>query len=169
MGQLPGENTLALDDGIPYYPTITEIAESPLRPGLLYVGTDDGNLQVTQDDGKHWANLTKRFPGLPETMWVSGIEASRHNAGTAYVSFDGHRSNDFANYLYRSTDFGNTMVVSDRRSAGESRDPRGARGSEESEPDLPSGPSTACTSRQTAVSIGSPWRAISRGCRSTIS
>jgi hypothetical protein len=108
MGQLPGENTLALDDGIPYYPTITEIAESPLKPGLLYVGTDDGNLQVTQDDGKHWANLTKRFPGLPETMWVSGIEASRHNAGTAYVSFDGHRSNDFANYLYRSTDFGNT-------------------------------------------------------------
>ncbi len=108
MGRLPSENTLALDDGIPYYPTITEIAESPLRPGLLYVGTDDGNLQVTQDDGKHWANLTKRFPGLPETMWVSGIEASRHNAGTAYVSFDGHRSNDFANYLYRSSDFGNT-------------------------------------------------------------
>ncbi|HEX3704409.1 MAG TPA: hypothetical protein VHU82_13835 [Vicinamibacterales bacterium] len=108
MGQLPSETTLALDDGIPYYPTITEIAESPLKRGLLYVGTDDGNLQVSQDDGRHWANLTKRFPGLPETMWVSGVEASRHNAGTVYVSFDGHRSNDFANYLYRSSDFGNT-------------------------------------------------------------
>lgn len=107
MGQLPTETTLALDDGIPYYPTITEISESPLKRGLLYVGTDDGNLQVTQDDGKHWANLTKRLPGLPETMWVSGIEASRHSAGTVYASFDGHRSNDFTNYLYRSTDFGN--------------------------------------------------------------
>jgi photosystem II stability/assembly factor-like uncharacterized protein len=110
MGQLPSETTLALDDGIPYYPTITDIAESPLKRGLLYVGTDDGNLQVSQDDGRHWANLTKRFPGLPETMWVSGIEASRHNAGTVYVSFDGHRSNDFANYLYRSTDAGNTWT-----------------------------------------------------------
>ena len=108
MGELPTDRTLALDDGIPYYPTITEIAESPLEAGLLYVGTDDGNLQVTRDDGKHWANLTKRFPGLPETMWVSGIEASRHDAGTVYVSFDGHRSNDFANYLYRSKDFGNS-------------------------------------------------------------
>ena len=110
MGQLPAETTLSLDDGIPYYPTITEIAESPLRRGLLYVGTDDGNLQVSQDGGGHWANLTKRFPGLPEQMWVSGIEASRHNAGTVYVSFDGHRSNDFTNYLYRSTDFGNTWT-----------------------------------------------------------
>jgi photosystem II stability/assembly factor-like uncharacterized protein len=108
MGQLPGPTTLALDDGIPYYPTITEIAESPVKRGLLYVGTDDGNLQVSQDDGKHWANLTRRFPGLPEAMWVSGIEASRHDAGTAYVAFDGHRSNDFANYLYKTTDFGQT-------------------------------------------------------------
>jgi Sortilin, neurotensin receptor 3, len=110
MGQLPTETTLALDDGIPYYPTISEIAESPVKRGLLYVGTDDGNLQVSQDDGKHWANLTRRIPGLPETMWVSGIEASRHNAGTVYVSFDGHRSNDFKNYLYRSTDFGNVWT-----------------------------------------------------------
>ena len=111
MGQLPTEATLSLDDGVPYYPTITEIAESPLRRGLLYVGTDDGNLQVSQDAGGHWANLTKRFPGLPEQMWVSGIAASRHSAGTVYVSFDGHRSNDFANYLYRSTDFGNTWTA----------------------------------------------------------
>jgi hypothetical protein len=108
MGQLPTESTLSLDDGVPYYPTITEIAESPLRRGLLFAGTDDGNVQVTQDDGRHWANLAKRFPNLPESMWVSGIEASRHSAGTVYVSFDGHRSNDFANYLYRSTDSGNT-------------------------------------------------------------
>jgi photosystem II stability/assembly factor-like uncharacterized protein len=110
MGQLPTETTLSLDDGAPYYPTITEIAESPLRRGLLYVGTDDGNVQVTQDEGRHWANLGRRFPDLPESMWVSGIEASRHNASTVYVSFDGHRSNDFANYLYRSTDAGSTWT-----------------------------------------------------------
>ena len=110
MSQLPTETTLSLDDGVPYYPTITEIAESPLKRGLLYVGTDDGNVQVTNDDGRHWANVTKKIPGLPETMWVSGIEASRHNPGTAYLAFDGHRSNDFANYLYRTTDFGNTWT-----------------------------------------------------------
>jgi hypothetical protein len=115
MGQIPNETTLALDDGIPYYPTISEIAESPVKRGLLYVGTDDGNLQVTQDEGKHWVNITKRIAGLPETTWVSGIEASRHNAGTVYAAFDGHRSNDFANYLYRSADFGNawTSIVGD--------------------------------------------------------
>ena len=110
MGQLPGPSTLALDDGIPYYPTITEISESPAKRGLLYVGTDDGNLQVSNDDGKHWANLTKRFPGLPESMWVSGIEASRHNPAVAYVSFDGHRNNDFTNYLYKTADFGQTWT-----------------------------------------------------------
>ena len=110
MGHLPTETSLSLDDGAPYYPTITEIAESPIKRGLLYVGTDDGNVQVSQDDGRHWANLTKRFRGLPESMWVSGIEASRHDAGTVYVSFDGHRSNEFGNYLYRSTDFGETWT-----------------------------------------------------------
>jgi photosystem II stability/assembly factor-like uncharacterized protein len=108
MGQIANETTLSLDDGVPYYPTITEIAESPLRRGLLYVGSDDGSLQVSQDGGAHWANVTKRVTGLPEQMWVSGIEASQHNAGTVYVSFDGHRSNDFANYLYRSLDAGST-------------------------------------------------------------
>src|SRR5439155_4274796 len=110
MSQLPGEKTLSLDDGIPFYPTITEIAESPVKRGLLYVGTDDGNVQVTQDDGKHWANVVRRFPALPDAMWVSGIEASRHNAATAYVSFDAHRSNDFGNYLYKTVDFGNNWT-----------------------------------------------------------
>ncbi len=110
MGRLPGPTTPALDDGIPYYPTLTEIAESPLKRGLLYVGTDDGNVQVSQDDGRHWADVRRRFAGLPESMWVSGIEASRHDAATVYVSFDGHRSNDFGNYLYRSTDSGATWT-----------------------------------------------------------
>jgi hypothetical protein len=108
MGRLPNETTLSLDDGAPYYPTITEIAESPLTRGLLYVGTDDGNVQMSRDDGRRWINIANRFPGLPGTTWVSGIEASRHDANRVYVAFDGHRNDDFANYLYRSNDGGTT-------------------------------------------------------------
>jgi hypothetical protein len=110
MGQPPGPTTLSLDDGVPYYPTITAIAESPLRRGLLYVGTDDGNLQVSQDDGRTWAKVSGAVPGLPASSWVSGIEASRHAEGTVYVAFDNHASDDYGNYLYRSTDHGKTWT-----------------------------------------------------------
>ncbi len=110
MGQRPNETTLSLDDGIPYYPTLSAIAESPVRRGLLYVGTDDGNVQVSQDGGITWVNTAELFPGLPETLHVAAIEASRHQEGTVYVAFDGHRSNDFDNHLYRSDDFGATWA-----------------------------------------------------------
>jgi photosystem II stability/assembly factor-like uncharacterized protein len=110
MGQRPSETTLSLDDGIPYYPTLTAIAESPVTPGLLYVGTDDGNVQVSQDDGASWTNVADRFPDLPERSYVSSIEASRHRTGTVYVAFDGHRSDDFDNYLYRSDDVGQSWA-----------------------------------------------------------
>jgi len=108
MGQQPGPEILSLDDGVPYYPTITAIAESPVRQGLLYVGTDDGNLQVSRDDGRTWTNVTGAVPGLPVASWVSGIEASRHQEGTVYAAFDNHASDDYGNYLYRSTDYGKT-------------------------------------------------------------
>lgn len=110
MGQKPGPETLSLDDGVPYYPTISALAESPLRRGLLYAGTDDGNLQVSRDDGKAWTNVAKAVPGLPARSWVSGIEASRHAEGTVYVAFDNHASDDFRNYVYRSVDFGKTWT-----------------------------------------------------------
>jgi photosystem II stability/assembly factor-like uncharacterized protein len=106
MGQKPGPETLSLDDGIPYYPTITALAESPLRRGLLYVGTDDGNLQVSRDDGATWTNAARAIVGLPARSWVSGVEASRHAEGRVYAAFDNHASNDFRNYVYRSDDFG---------------------------------------------------------------
>ena len=108
MGQAPGEDTLSLDDGIPYYPTLTAIAESPVQRGLLYVGSDAGNVHVSEDDGRTWTNVADRFPGLPPTTWVAGIEASQHRVGTVYVAFDGHRNDDFANYLFVSTDYGST-------------------------------------------------------------
>lgn len=108
MDQEPDETILSLDDGVPYYPTLTAIAESPSTRGLLYVGADDGTVQMSRDAGVTWTNLTDRFPGLPEGLHVAGIEASRHHDGRAYVAFDGHRSDDFGNHLYRSDDYGET-------------------------------------------------------------
>ena len=115
MGQRAHDSTASLDDGIPYYPTLTAVAESPLEQGLLYVGTDDGNLQVSRDDGARWTNVAERLPGLPSSAWISGIEPSRHAAGTVYVAVNNYRNNDFTNYLYESTDYGATWtsIVSD--------------------------------------------------------
>jgi photosystem II stability/assembly factor-like uncharacterized protein len=115
MGRRTTEATLSADDGVPYYPGVTAIAESPRQRGVLYVGTDDGRLRVSMDEGKSWTDLQSRLPGLPASSWVSGIEASRHEAGTVYAVFDNHRSNDFANYIYKSTDFGKswTSIVGD--------------------------------------------------------
>src|SRR3972149_2138724 len=115
MGQRAGDSTQSLDDGIPYYPTLRALAESPLQRGLLYAGTDDGNLQVSRDDGKTWTNVADRIPGLPRTSWIAGIEPSRFDAGTVYVTADNHRSNDYRNYLFKSTDLGQSWlaIVSD--------------------------------------------------------
>ena len=86
------------------------IAESPLEAGLLYVGTDDGNLQISGDGGATWRNVAGRLPGLPERTWVADVEASPHGADTLFAAFDGHRSDDFTNYLYRSDDRGETWT-----------------------------------------------------------
>jgi photosystem II stability/assembly factor-like uncharacterized protein len=106
MGRRTTEATLSADDGVPYYPGITAIAESPRQRGVLYVGTDDGRLRISMDDGRTWTDLQTRLSGLPQSSWVSGIEASRHQPGTVYAVFDNHRSNDFRNYIYKSSDFG---------------------------------------------------------------
>ncbi|MGE0042298.1 MAG: hypothetical protein AB7V01_14030 [Vicinamibacterales bacterium] len=110
MGKMPGETTLSIDDGVPYYPGTTAIAESPRRKGVLYVGTDDGKFRVSMDEGKTFESGETRFPGLPAGAWFGGIEASRHADGTVYVTVDNHRSNDFGNYVYTSTDFGKTFT-----------------------------------------------------------
>ncbi len=112
MGQQIGDEVPSLDDGIPYYPTITAIAESPLREGVLYVGTDDGNLKVSTDGGATWTELRGRLPGLPkdDSAWISMIEPSSHDAGTVYVVVNDYRNDDYANYLLRSTDSGRTWT-----------------------------------------------------------
>src|SRR3989441_693833 len=78
--------------------TIVALAESPMRPGLLYAGTDDGNVWLSRNDGGAWESLTGRFPGTPAGTWVSRIEPSRFDTATFYVTFDGHRTNDFTPY-----------------------------------------------------------------------
>jgi photosystem II stability/assembly factor-like uncharacterized protein len=89
--------------------TIVALAESPIRFGLLYAGTDDGNVWLTRDDGGTWENLTGRFPGVPPKTWVSRIEPSHADSLTFYVTFDGHRENDFTPYVYVTNDFGKTF------------------------------------------------------------
>ncbi|UCE41436.1 MAG: hypothetical protein JSV17_00125 [Candidatus Aminicenantes bacterium] len=86
------------------YGTITMLSESPFQQGLIYAGTDDGNVQVTRDDGKTWALV--RY-GLP-AKWVSRVIASQHELGTVYVTLTGYREDDFEKYVYMSEDFGKT-------------------------------------------------------------
>lgn len=86
--------------------TIFTIAESPLDEHVIWVGTDDGNVQVTRDHGKTWANVVVNIPDLPAHTWCYHIEASVFNPGTAYAVFDGHTSGDMKTYVYKTTDFG---------------------------------------------------------------
>jgi photosystem II stability/assembly factor-like uncharacterized protein len=110
LGQLPADTTLSLDDGVSYFPSTTAISESPRQAGVLYVGTDDGNLQVSSNGGQTWTNVRANVPGVPAGTWVRHVEASATGAGTVYAAFDGHQSDDFTNYLFRSTDFGATWT-----------------------------------------------------------
>ncbi len=89
-----------------YHTTITAIAESPVQKGLIWVGTDDGNLQVSTDGGKNWANLIKSLPGLPANSGVSHVEPSRTGAQLVYAAFDRHMLDDFRPYIFKSTDGG---------------------------------------------------------------
>lgn len=90
--------------------TIFTIAESPKDQNVIWVGTDDGNVQVTKDAGKSWTNTTANFPGLPANTWCYHIEASVFGAGTAYAVFDGHTTNDKNTYAYKTTNYGETWI-----------------------------------------------------------
>jgi hypothetical protein len=102
---------LSMDNsGAENHTTIFTIAESPLDQNVIWVGTDDGNVQVTQDGGKTWTNTVANIKGLPKNTWVYHIEASVHGKGTAYAVFDGHSSGDMNPYTYKTTDFGKTWT-----------------------------------------------------------
>lgn len=90
--------------------TITKIDESPRRPGVIWAGTDDGNVWVTRDGGVNWKQVNGNIPGVPKNWWVSRVIASYHAEGTAYVAFTGFREDDFRPFLYKTTDFGETWT-----------------------------------------------------------
>jgi photosystem II stability/assembly factor-like uncharacterized protein len=96
--------------GAETHATVITLAESPLVPGLLWAGTDDGNVQLTRDGGRTWTDVRPNIRGVPQHRWVSRVVASRFDAGTAYVSFDGKRSDDFRPYIFRTTDYGRTWT-----------------------------------------------------------
>jgi photosystem II stability/assembly factor-like uncharacterized protein len=89
------------------YQTIVALAESPRKQGLLYAGTDDGRLHVTMNDGKHWSEITA---GLRGRKWISRVVPSQHVDGTVYVTQRGREDDDFAPYIYKSTDYGGTFT-----------------------------------------------------------
>ncbi|HET8786440.1 MAG TPA: hypothetical protein VFM38_12450, partial [Candidatus Limnocylindrales bacterium] len=97
--------------GAETYGTVVSLAESYVRPGYLYAGTDDGNVWVTQNDGASWTQIpANRFPGLPSgDVYVSRIEPSHFDSLTFYITFDNHRWNDFTPYLYVTNDLGKTF------------------------------------------------------------
>jgi photosystem II stability/assembly factor-like uncharacterized protein len=108
FGKTPDKNTLSRHDGVEEYPTITTLNESPLTADVLWVGTDDGNLQVTRDGGKTWKNVAERVPGLPKGTYVTRVVASKYAEGAAFATFDGHRTDDYNVYLFQTSDYGET-------------------------------------------------------------
>ncbi len=93
---------------VEYAPVVFAIAESPREKGLIWAGTNDGQLQVTRNGGGAWTNVTANLPGLPPNGTVSNIEPSRHDAGTAYVTFDLHQVNNRDPFVFKTTDYGRT-------------------------------------------------------------
>jgi hypothetical protein len=90
------------------YGTMTEVAESPVMPGILWAGTDDGNINVSKDDGSTWTEVGHNLPIADHESYISGLEASWFEAGTAYAAVDRHRNDDLKPYVFKTTDYGQT-------------------------------------------------------------
>ncbi len=111
MGRVWSVDAVAKNDSTSFYGTIVALAESPLVEGLIYAGTDDGLIQVTEDGGRHWRKVESfPFTNKPEDVYVSDIETSRHDPNTVYACFDNHKNGDFKPYVLRSTDRGKTWT-----------------------------------------------------------
>ncbi len=106
MGVVWDSTALSRNDGVSGYGHITTLSESPRVAGLLWIGTDDGNVQVSTDGGMSWTETSANVPALPRPMFVSRVEASHAEDGRAYVAFDGHWDDDYAPYLFVTDDFG---------------------------------------------------------------
>src|SRR5206468_2932675 len=111
--QQPSGGPIDIDDtGTEYYDTIFAVAESPVAKDLIWTGADDGLIYITRDGGKNWSNVTPK--DLPEWSRVSLIDASPHDAGTAYLAIDRHQNDDLRPYIYKTNDYGKswTRIVS---------------------------------------------------------
>ena len=94
-----------------FHCTLLSISPSPLDANVIWIGTDDGNVQVTRDGGKTWANVFRNVPGLKPNAWIPTVEASHFDAGTAYVVADHHQDDDYTPYAYMTTDWGKTWKL----------------------------------------------------------
>jgi photosystem II stability/assembly factor-like uncharacterized protein len=106
MGVRGRDITISKNDGTSSYGEAVTLDESPLDPAVLWVGFDDGNLQISRDGGASWSEVSGNVPGVADGTYVSRITASFRAPGTAYATFDGHRDGDFRPHVYRTTDFG---------------------------------------------------------------
>jgi photosystem II stability/assembly factor-like uncharacterized protein len=109
MGRVWEPDAVAKNQSTSLYGNIVALTESPKKEGLIYVGTDDGLIQVTTDGGTSWTKYEK-FAGVPDTTYVSRLAASRYDANTVYAAFDNHKNEDFKPYLLRSTDAGKSWT-----------------------------------------------------------
>jgi hypothetical protein len=97
-------------DGAASYSNIVTVSESPAAPGVVWVGTNDGNVQVSRDSARTFTNVVGAITGVPRETHVSRVEASHFDPGTAYVTFDGHRTDDHKPYVFKTTDFGKSWT-----------------------------------------------------------
>ncbi len=110
MGVAGSDIILSRNDGTSTYGEIVTIAESPLDPAVLWVGTDDGNLQLSRDGGATWTEVGGNVPGVPDGTYVSRVIGSERGPGVAYATFDAHRDGDFRPYVFRTTDWGRSWA-----------------------------------------------------------
>jgi photosystem II stability/assembly factor-like uncharacterized protein len=110
MGTAGSEAMISKNDGTSSFGEITTIAESPTDPNIVWVGTDDGNVQVSRDGGQSWSEVSGNVPDVPDGTYVSRVVSSATNSETTYLTFDAHRDGDFEPYVFRTSDFGRTWV-----------------------------------------------------------
>ncbi len=109
--QLDSGGDIYLDNtAAEFHTTIMTIAESPVQPGVIWVGTDDGNIQITRNGGETWTNVASNVKGLPAETWINKIDASWNDAGAAYVAVDNHQLDDFTPHVYKTGDYGQTWT-----------------------------------------------------------
>ena len=140
-------------------PPIYSISESPKNGQIIWVGTDDGNLQITRDGAKTWTNVMGNVPDLAKTSWVSTMEASRFDEATAYATFDRHTFGDMKPYAYKTTDYGKTWTALPvQQNAAFAATPMSSRRTRSIATSCSSAPNLVCGSPSMAVSAGRSTR-----------